>query len=307
MLSSISADVNDAGVVAAALNGGSGTISDVDQNGRGTVTISIGTATYDLIYYLVDSEHMILNSTQAAADGHPLISGEATASAGPFSQASLRNSHIFHLGGHTPGSPDVGIGVLHFDGAGAVSGNFFGRSGGTSNTAVLSGQYSVDPGTGRFTFAGTGVPPAVGYTVPGATGVTGYLVGTGSSATSGVMEFQTDSYPPGYQFSPINGRYSFATDEMLDAQTSVFAGQEPADPNGGITSDSYIDTSVPTAPGLIPVQSFTLFRYTWSPDGTGTFGGNTYMVSNAEKVFYIDVSPPNGHPAVIVGQRQQTP
>jgi hypothetical protein len=121
------------------------------------------------------------------------------------------------------------------------------------------------------------------------------------------MEFQTSSYPPGYQFSPVNGRYGFALDEMLDPQTTVFAGQESADPNGGITPDSYIDTSRPAAPGLIPAQTFTLFRYTWNPDGTGTFGGNTYMVSNADKVFYIDASPANSHPAVIVGQRQQKP
>jgi hypothetical protein len=94
---------------------------------------------------------------------------------------------------------------------------------------------------------------------------------------------------------------------MLDAQTNVFAGQESLDPNGGITPDSYVDTSRPAAPGLIPAQTFTLFRYTWNPDGTGRFGGNTYMVSNAEKVFYIDVSPANSHPVVIVGQRQQKP
>ncbi len=55
-------------------------------------------------------------------------------------------------------------------------------------------------------------------------------------------------------------------------------------------------------PGLVHAQAFTLFRYSWSPDGSGTFGGNTYMVSNGAKVFYIDVSPANGQPAVIVGQ-----
>jgi len=121
------------------------------------------------------------------------------------------------------------------------------------------------------------------------------------------MEYQTNSYPPGYQFSPVNGRYGFSPDEILDRQTTNFAGQETLDPNGGITPDSYVDTSRSSAPGLVPVQTFTLFRYTWSPDGSGTFGGNTYMVSNGEKVFYIDVSPANNHPAVIVGQRQQNP
>jgi hypothetical protein len=306
LFTSVSADVNDAGAVSGALNGGNGTMAVPDANGRGTATISIGTATYDLIYYIVDAEHIIFNSAQVVANGRPLITGETTATAGTFSQASLSDSHIVRLGGHTPGSPDIAIGLLHFDGAGAVSGNLFERSGGTADATTLSAQYSVDPMTGRFTFSGAGVP-AIGYTVAGASGVTGYLVGTGPSAASGVMEFQTSSYPPGYQFSPVNGRYGFALDETLDQQTSAFAGQESADPNGGITPDSYIDTSRPTAPGLIPVQSFTLFRYTWNPDGTGTFGGNTYMVSNGDKVFYIDASPANSHPAVIVGQRQQKP
>jgi hypothetical protein len=248
----------------------------------------------------------LFNSMQAASSSHPLITGETTGTAGPFSQASLKDSNIFRLSGHTPGNGDVAIGVTHFDGTGAVSGNLFERSGGTTNATALAGQYSVDPTTGRFTFSGTGVP-AIGYAVPGGSGVTGYLMGTGPSAASGVMEFQTSSYPPGYQFSPVNGRYGFALDEMLDAQTNVFAGQESLDPNGGITPDSYVDTSRPAAPGLIPAQTFTLFRYTWNPDGTGRFGGNTYMVSNAEKVFYIDVSPANSHPVVIVGQRQQKP
>jgi hypothetical protein len=279
-------------------------MSAPDPNGRGTATIGIGTATYDLIYYVVDSQHVIFNS-QTASDGHPLITGEATATAGPFSQASLSDSDIFRLSGHTPGSSDVAIGVAHFDGAGTVSGNLFERNGGTAVT-TLSGAYAVDPTTGRFTFSGTSIP-AVGYIISGRTGFTGYLVGTGNSATSGVMEFQTNSYPPGYQFSPVNGRYGFSLDEMLDSHTTVVAGQESLDPNGGITPDSYIDTNRSSAPGLIPSQTFTLFRYTWSPDGTGTFGGNTYLVSNGEKVFYIDVSPVNGHPAVIVAQRQQDP
>ncbi|MBI3477731.1 MAG: putative Ig domain-containing protein [Acidobacteria bacterium] len=306
LLTSISADMNDAGAYAGPLNGGSGTISTPDANGRGTATLSIGTTTYDLLYYMIDSGHLVFNSTHAATNGHPLITGEATASPGPFSQASLADSHIFRLSGSTSGSSDVGIGVLHFDGIGAVSGNFYEHNGGTSNVTALSAQYSIDPMTGRFVSVGTGIP-AVGYAVPGTNGVTGYFVGTGATAMSGVMEYQTNSYPPGYQFSPINGRYGFSPDEMLDRQTTNFAGQETLDPNGGITPDSYIDTSRPSAPGLVPVQTFTLFRYTWAPDGSGTFGGNTYMVSNAEKAFYIDVSPANTHPAVIVGQRQQKP
>jgi len=300
----VSADVNDGGSFSGPLTGG-GTISAADANGRGTATLSAGATTYDLIYYIVDASHLIFNSAQVLSNGHPLITGEATASAGPFSQATLSNSHIYRFGGHVPGSADVGVGVLHFDGSAAVSGTTYERSGGTANATTVSAQYAIDPASGRFTFSGTGVP-VVGYAVPSASGITGYLAGTGASAASGTMEFQTNSYPPGYQFGPISGKYGVATDEMFDPQTTVFAGVEQAGPTGGIQTNNistYIDSSSLT--GLIPFQEFELFKYTWSADGSGAYGGNTYMVTNQSKFFYIDVSPLNGHPAVVVGQIQQ--
>jgi hypothetical protein len=308
IFTSVSADVNDAGAASGQLSGGTGTIDAIDSNGRATASISIGTATYQLLCYVLDAQHLVFSSPAPASTGQPLVTGEAiTGGLGPFSQASLRDSHIFRLGGHTPGSPDVGIGVLHFDGAGSVSGNFYKRSGGTSGVTALSGHYTVDPISGRLTFSGTGLP-AVGYVIPGTTGITAYLLGTTASASSGAMEFQTNSYPPGYEFAPIVGGYGLGLDEMLDSQTTSVAGLGSDDFTGGTNpTSSFIDTSAPFAPGLIPVQNFTMFKYTFSPDGSGTYGGNTYMVTNGAKFFYIDLSPFNVHPAVVVGQLQSAP
>ena len=306
-LSSVAADVNDGGVTSGPMLGGNGSLGSIDSNGRGTATINTGTGTYALVFYVVDAAHLVLNSVQPAGGGHPLMTGEAiAATSGPFSEASLTDSHIFRFGGHNPGSPDVGIGVLHFDGAGAASGELFERSGGSSTATSVAAQYSVDPATGRFTFSGTGIP-TVGYAIPGTSGVTAFLVGTGSSASSGTMEFQTNSYPPGYLSSPISGRYGFAVEDMLDASTATFAGQETDDTNGGTDPASYIDINFPSNPGLDAVQSFTMFRYTFLSDGSGTYGGNTFMVTNGAKIFYIDTEPANVHPAVVVGQRQQAP
>ncbi len=304
LITSAFADINDGGMLSGALNGGNGTVGTVDANGRGTLTLSIGTASYDLIFYVVDPSHLVFNSPQAAGGGHPLITGEATASAGPFSQATLSNSHIYRLAGAVPGSPDVGLGVLHFDGIGAISGTAYERNGGTASVTTVSQQYTVDPTSGRVTFSGTGVA-ATGYAVAEQTGITGYLVGTGTAASSGVMEFQTSSYPPGYQFGPISGVYGMAPEAILDPQTTAFAGEENLSSGGGFTQggNSYLDSSRTT--GLVPFQEFESFKYLWSADGSGAFGGNTYMVTNASKYFYIDVSPLNGHPAVVVGQRQQ--
>lgn len=303
LFTSVSADVNDGGSFTAALTGG-GTIGAPDSNGRGTATLSAGATNYDLIYYIVDANHLIFSSAQTVSNGHPLITGEATTSAGPFSPATLSNSHIYRFGGYVPGSPDVGVGVLHFDGSAAVSGTNYERSGGTPTSTTLSAQYTVDPTTGRFSFSGMGAP-VVGYAVPSASGVTGYLVGTGASAASGTMEFQTDSYPPGYQFTPIVKICGLGTEEMLDPQSTVSVGSEDPTTNGGVVGStaSYLDSS--NLEGLYPLQEFELFKFTWNPDGSGAWGGNTYMVTSQSTFFYIDISPLNGHPAVVVGEKLQ--
>lgn len=306
LLSSISADANDGGSFSGPLTGGSGTISAPDTTtGRGTAMLSLGTTTYDWIYYVVDANHLIFNSS----NGQPLITGEATSTTtGTFSQATLSNSHIFRFGGDVPGSPDVAVGVLHFDGTGGVSGTNYERSGGTANATTVSAQYAVDPTSGRFTFSGTGIP-VIGYALAtSASDITGYIVGTGASAASGTMEFQTSSYPPGYQFGPIIGQYGLGSEEMLDPQSAVIVGNEFPARNGQLgtsaPSVNYLYSSNLT--GLTPFQEFDLFQYTWSADGSGTYGGNTYMVTNGSakgsKFFYIDTSPLNAHPAVVVGQ-----
>ena len=118
-----------------------------------------------------------------------------------------------------------------------------------------------------------------------------------------MVEFQTSSYPPGYQFSPLSNPYGLGTNEMLDPQAFMFAGTNTLDLGGGPPSGGELDLSTPTA--LMPVLSYDLFRYTWNADGSGTFGGNTYMVTNGNRVYYIDISPLNAHRSVVVVSRQQ--
>ena len=304
VFTSIIADINDAGAVSGPLSG-NGTFSPADANGRGTATIAVGSQVLDLIYYLVDAQHVVFSSQNVASSSRPVVTGEATSSNGPFSQASLNQSQIYRLGGSVTGSADLNIGVLHLDGVQSLSGVAFTRAGGSSASTNLAGQYLVDPASGRVTFSGTAIP-AVGYLVSDPSGLTAYLVGTGSSAGSGVIEFQTSSYPPGYQFNPVMRVYGFVVDEMTDPLAPVFVGNINNDnqsKNGGL-SDAYLDGSMRTN-GLLPQQVFEMFGMSFSADGSGTFGGYTYMVTNGHKVFYIDTSPLNSHPAIVVGQQIQ--
>jgi len=306
----VSADVNDAGALLGNQTGDA-TFSSVDPStGRGTASIAVGQYVLDLVFYVVDADHFIFNSQNPASANKPLVTGEATATASSFSESSLVNSHIFRLGGIASSSADLAVGVLHFENAPALSGLSMASSGSSPSTTSLSGQFTVDASTGRLKFSGTAIP-AVGYVVssPNSDGITAYLVGTGTSAASGVMEFQTASYPPGFQFGPLSGTYEFGTDEMLDPAAPVYLGSALSlSPNGGISTDTYFDTYTPQ--GLIPLRGFSAFLYTWSPDGSGTFGANTYMVSYQQiagavtysKFYYIDISSFDGHPSIMVGK-----
>jgi Putative Ig domain len=314
------ADVNDAGVLSGATSG-TVTFSSADTNtGRGKAQFSVGAYTLDLVYYVIDSGHLIFSS---AATGQPLVTGEATSTGNSFSQASLSDNHIFRLGGALPGgtpgaaTADLLIGVLHSKGDGTLSGTSFARSGNTSSTATLSGTYSVDA-NGRVTFSGT-VPPAVGYLISpqDASGTTAYWVGTGLSAASGVMEFQmssdpaqTPAYPPGFQFDPTTQGYGFGSDEMLDPQSSLLLGH--ATPGHSPTDDptNYLDVGTPL--GLNAALAWDAFADTWTAEGAGTFGAYTYMVESLQlgsqgivkdaKFYYFDTSPFNGHPIINVGR-----
>jgi len=304
VFTSILADINDAGALAGPISG-NGTFSSVDTNGRGTATIAIGSQVLDLVFYQLDATHVVFASSHQATAGHPAVTGEATLGGGTFSQSSLSDSHIYRVGG-SAGAPDLNVGVLHFDGAGGLSGAALARAGASASTTSLAGQYAVDSSSGRVSFSGTAIP-AVGYLTQDSAGLTAYLVGTGASAGTGVIEFQTKNYPPGCQFNPVITTFGFAVDEMLDPLTNVFVGNISADNpgTGGGLNDAYLDGSS-FIQGLLPFQNFELFSLTFNADGSGTFGGNTYMVTNGAKVFYIDVSPLNSHPAMIVGQRIQS-
>jgi hypothetical protein len=304
VFTSVIADVNDNGAFAGPV-GGSGAFSPADPNGRGTATLSVGSQNLDLTYYAVDARHVIFASRNVATPGHPAVTGEAILSAGPFSQSSLADSQIYRLSGASAGMPDLSVGVLHLAGN-SLSGVALRRAGASSSNTSLSGAFAVDANSGRVTFTGTAIA-AVGYLTSDTRGITAYLVGTGSSASDGVVEYQTDSYPPGYQFNPVVGRYGFAVDEMLDPQTVVFTGSISPSANirGGL-DDAYLDASSRTL-GLLPQETFALFGMTFTPEGSGIFGGDTYMVTNGAKVFYIDISPFNTQPAVAVGQLQSVP
>ncbi|HYM75152.1 MAG TPA: hypothetical protein VE377_04170 [Candidatus Dormibacteraeota bacterium] len=324
--SSVAADTNDAGTLGSTLTGGSGTFT-VGAGGRGTGTISAGTLSLNVVLYPVSSHEVMIATVGPASVTNPILSGEAISTGEPFSFQSLQNTHIFHIDGLSALGPDPSVGILAFDGLGGLTGTEFENQSGTLSATALSGAYSMDSGTGRFAFfAGqnqnVGLHPMVGYVIPapgnltsaacitpGAC-VTGFLLSTDSTAQAGVLEFQTPPVgpPPPFTATAIEGDYVFGTDEPMDKDTVTFSGHASANP-GGLSISANQDTSQGNTNYcmqanclLLTPDDQAILGYAVNSNGTGTFGGQTASVTNGSDTFYIDESPLNLHPVVVVVQ-----
>jgi hypothetical protein len=339
-ISSLAADIDDAGNLSSQVTGGSGSYGSVDSFGNATGSLTIGQTTLPISLYVVSRNEAVI-VTNPGNTGAPMISGEAISTGTSFSNASLQNAEMFHIGGVSPTGPDVSIGVLAFDGAGSVSGTAYQDQAGTIATTSLSGVYQVDPNTGRVAFTAPqqgqtlGAHGFVGYMIPlpanwtrqncstPANCVAGFLVGTDSTAQDGILEFQTPltAPPPPFTNLFIAGDYAFGTDELLDIHSPAFEGVVYAQPSGASTTTgsfapnteaekqfvrdvSYSCDAQAPQPDclLLPSQSLT-GSYSISSNGTGSFGGETVSVSNGNETFFIEESPVNLYPSVVVAEQ----
>jgi hypothetical protein len=308
-----------------------------------SLSLNGGAISLDQALYMVSSNEAIIASTDPLSASQPIIGGEAITTAAVFSNASLQNSHIFRIGGLASSGPDVSIGALSFDGVSAVSGTQYENQAGTLSTTALSAGYSVDPASGRAVFVAgqgqnLGAHPFIAYVIPAAANlsrtncsapaacVTGFLVGTDATAQDGILEFQTPTLapPPPFINLYVSGNFTYGTAESLDPLTPNIEGDVYASPSGTnsttgtlgqtpgtslpfIQDASYGDTtqfcvSQTLCYLLMPNQSLS-GSYSINPNGTGLFGGGVVSVTNGSAVFYIDESPTNLHPSVVVAEQ----
>ncbi len=334
-LTAVAADLDDAGTLGSQLTGGSGTLAAPDASGRISGTMTVGPLTLDLALYVVSQNEAFVVTTDPLSASHPLLSGEAVTTASSFSNASLQNSHMLRMEGSSSAGPDVSIGALTLDGQGGVTGTVYEDQAGTLGTTAVSGAYSVDGTTGRANFFAPqgqtlGAHAFVVYLVPApanlarsacsnpASCITGFLVGTDNSAQDGVLEFQTPAVapPPPFTNRDVAGDYVYGSSENIDWMTTSFEGDVYATPSSSAsTSGSLGASGLPffqdssygcidtTCPLFIPESTFA-GAYTVNGSGTGTFGGATEVsVTNGNVIFYIDESPVNLHPSVVVAEQ----
>ncbi len=338
-LSSIAADIDDAGTLGSQLTGGSGTLSSADPNGRITGTFSVGSATFDVALYEISANEAFVITTDALGTSSPVLTGEALTTASSFSAASFSNSNILAMGGPAPSGPDVSIGLLTFDGVSAVSGTIYEDQAATVGTTSVSAVYAVDPTTGRaaFTTSGQGqtlgthgfvaylVPPSpslsrVDCSVP-ANCMTGFIVGTDATAQAGIFEFQTPALNvPVFTNRYIAGDYVYGTMENLDAISASFEGDVYATPSstnstggslGGagsespFTQDTIYGCLQSMCPAFFPQDTFVgSYSLNSNGSGLGSFGGGTVVsITNGNVNISIDESPTNTHPAIVIAEQ----
>lgn len=332
-LSSAAADIDDAGSVSSALTGGSGTLATVDANGRIAGTLTVGTASFDLAFYVVSTTEAIVVTTDALTAAHPVLGGEALTTASSFTPASIQNANILAMGGLASSGPDVSLGLLTFDGVGSITGTIYEDQAGTLSTTPVSGGYSVDPSSGRaalsapqlgqtlgaHSFVAYLIPPSptlthANCTVPAAC-ITGFVVGSDSTAQDGVLEYQTPTIapPPPFTNRFVVGDFVYGTVENLDGMSTSLEGDVFATPASSNTTSGTLGTAQNAffqdasygclqsiCPVFIPENTFS-GAYSVNTNGTGTFGSASVVsITNGNTSYYIDESPTNTHPAIVV-------
>ena len=290
------ADLNDGGTVSAKLTA-SGTISSISNaSGRGSMTYTPGGQTLDFSIYMVSASEFMLVGVDPIANA-PITSGEAIATANSFSSASLTGPYMFAVSGYSASSAggDVTIGTLNFDGVSTEQGTLFEDKAGTSTSSAVSGSYSIDATSGRVTLTSVGNhPPVVYFTTP-TDGISGFVVGTDNSASSGIAESQSGGP---FSANSLSGNYVAGTMSPPDGTTGNYVGVLSF--TSGLASGTE-DASKSGASGLVASQAISQ-TYTINADGTGNAGTNTAAVTNGSTVFFVDETPGQDPEIVVIEQ-----
>jgi hypothetical protein len=247
------------------------------------------------------------------------------------------------MGGVATGGPDVSIALLTFDGVNSVTGTLYEDQAATLGTTSVSAIYAVDGTTGRTTFSvpqqgqSLGSHGFVAYLIPPsptlshvncsvpASCVTGFVVGTDSTAQDGIFEFQAPTLgpPPPFTNRYVVGDYVYGTMESLDASSASFEGDVYANPGstnttggsmGGVSTSGHVtpffqDTIYgclqSICPSFIPEDTF-IGSYSLNSNGSGigSFGGGPVVsITNGNVNISIDESPANAHPSIVIAEQ----
>lgn len=292
-VTNLAVDANDAGSILNNITGGTGAYSSTDQYGRGVASFAMtsfgNNYSITTVYYVVNSKEVLFASSDPLAST-PICTGRALATdSSLFSTAYLNNNYVAQASGLAIGdAPEAVLMTIGFDGVSAGSALVIQDYAGTISKWPVTTNYSVDATTGRVVLAGNFVTP-VGYLVTGFDGVSAFLLGNDSPATSGTLEPQQTNP------APASAVYSIGTDGNVDYLTPNRVGTLT------LAASSFSGTqnlSNLASPFLVQNQAVSS-SYSLAGAGAGTFWGND-AVSSGSVIYFIDEQGgANKHPAIV--------
>lgn len=265
----------------------------VAATGRGTMTLTVAGAAnpVNLVFYVVSSNELLVQSSDAQTLNTSLLTGtiQHQTGAGTFSNASLNAASVIGLVGTNSNGNDVVLGVLDIP----TPGNFTlvgdENNGGALAALNQAGTYSVTS-NGRVTVTGTPRPMVFYLSAANQ----GFVVGTDSNASTGFFEPQTKPFSlnGSFFFGPGTQGQSFANSYDSGVETYNGAGSV----TGTMDSKSFT--------GLLGIQTFTdTVTIAASGRGTTTTSNFIFYVISPSKFVRMDGGVGVSNATITVGEK----
>lgn len=279
-------DLNDNGAIFANTTISGGTVVN-PSSGRGTITLNTSTGTLDFAFYVIDTNHIRLIST----DTFPVFSGDAFRQPSSFTLSSAfpAGSSAFTLAGASTGNPLVAGGVLTADGNGNITSGTedINLNNSLSQNIAVSGTYTMaNTGRGTLTLTGSNQSFAI---YPTMTGGLLMLDENTAIASGAALQQQGGSFSN----SSVNGTYGLNfTGVNLNLGTEVDAiAQFTADGNGNIKGAFDFNNEGAINPNLSLNGTYSISA---NGRGTGTLTSSAgsfsviYYVVSSSRVLFIE-------------------
>jgi hypothetical protein len=264
----------------------------VFPNGRGTLTLNVGTTPVNASIYVISATKLLIMSIDPQTT-NSLFAGVVLQQSGiPFTNASLNANSVLYANGissATPPTSDVLVGILSIPSSGNFSRSADENDGGTITSPTTSGTYSVNSTTGRvttITVSGAN-RPVIWYLV---SANKGFVLGADNEVATGFFEPQTGQP---FNTASANGSYSFGSAAPMTPNVSNESGIASFDGAGNVTGTN---DSNSLGSGLSGNHFFS-DNYSVAASGRGTtVGGVIFYIISPTKAVLID--PQSTNPSV---------
>lgn len=295
-VSSPSFDANDGGVLASMNEPGVANLGAIQPLSLGTgmaqATLNLPSGPVSATIFVINSSELFVASDDLLTPNGVVFAGEAIATSGSLTPASIAPSYIFRSTGSSAGVASASVGLLNFSGAGAsgsVSGKLDSYTVGAASNQAVSGSYAFTSASGRLAVTGANSATSpICYLANPFDDVAAFCVSTDSTASLGVMDTQPAAT---YGNSSLSGNFFFGSGEPGDDTVPDLSGI------AAISSGSVTGTEDTSSSSGLSLGAAINAALSIDSDGTGTMGPNTVLVTNGMEIYFINEA--SGAPAEV--------